>query len=75
MGAHPVSRRAVFEKLASEPMSSKDIAWIIRFLIRILQQQGVTLRDFDDKERSLHSLKFYGEKKAYLIFSREETRK
>ena len=56
-------------------MSSKDIAWMIRFLIRILQQQGVTLRDFDDKERSLHSLKFYGEKKAYLIFSKEETRK
>ena len=56
---------------AQREMGSADIARSINMLLRILQQRGANIRDFDHKDRTLHSIKIYGDKKAFLFFEQD----
>lgn len=53
---------------AQREMSPEDIVQSINALLGILDQRDVRIKDFDNKNRTLYSIKIYG-KKAYLLFS------
>lgn len=61
--------RKVLERMAHAAVSTRDLAWGVRLFLHVLENRGVTIMDFDHKDRGFYDLKFYGEKKAFLIFS------
>lgn len=64
-------QRAILARLAAGPMSTRDIIWMVRTGLRILESKGIRITDFDHKGRAFYDLKVYGNK-AYIVFSGEK---
>ncbi len=66
-----MSRTALIERLITEKVSMGDLIRLVRICLRILENHGIRIADFDHKGRTFYDLKVYG-KKVYIIFSDEK---
>jgi|GEM_PF-5357102 len=65
------SKTALIERLITGTVSTRDLLHLVRVCLRILENHGIKIADFDHKGRTFYDLKVYG-KKAYIVFSDEK---